>query len=131
MLDFGYFADTLLPFIGRIFGLISWLGSISLGDFLTIIDRLWVPDEVVYFTNVLTGAVESIGTTGFNNVFFSPFILYVQAFIAPLAKGVLWIIRIPYETPLWVVACTYLLFLTVVFGFIRGIGKLLINTLGA
>lgn len=126
MIDFSILWNNILPFVGRIFGLVSWAGTITLGDFLSIIDRLWVPNEVIYFTNLITGAVESIGTTGFSNFFFAPFILYAQT-TALVAKGVFALLNISYSTPFWVVCSVHLLFLLLFLGLLRGVAGLVLK----
>lgn len=120
MLDFSIFFNSILPFIGKIFGVFSYLGTVTYSEFLTVLDNYFGTGILLSFTNVITGAVETISVTGFTSALLSPLIVIAQASLHFFGL-ILNTLSIPYDYPLWVVLSTYLLVFSVIFGIVRGV----------
>lgn len=120
MIDFGYFYDVLLSFIGQIFGLFSWLGSISYSDFAYVVSRLWSGGDLFQYVNVITGVVETFSISGVITVLLSPFIVSAQLTVA-IFNAFLYFLGVDYSYPMWAV-CSIQLFITTTFmGIVRGV----------
>lgn len=120
MIDFSMLWDNIFPFVGKIFGLFSYLGTISVDEFQFILQNFWSSNILLTFTNVITGSFEVIQTTGFSNVILAPFILIAQGSIG-LFKAILSLFNISSSNPLWFVMSSYLLVFTTIFGLIKGV----------
>lgn len=119
-MDFSVLWDRIFPFVGQIFGIFSYLGTVSYSQFLDAISSYWVSGTLFEFTNVITGTLEVFQTTGVSTVLLAPFILIAQG-TTTLFGGILSLLNIPWDAPLWFVASSYLLIFTTIFGLAKGV----------
>lgn len=119
-MDFSMLYERIFPFVGEIFGIFSYLGTVTYSQFLNDISSFWSSGTLFEFVNVITGELSSLRTTGVSSVLLAPFILIAQG-TTTLFGGILSLFQIPWDAPLWFVASSYLLVFTTIFGLTRGI----------
>lgn len=55
MFDFDWFMNSAFPLFGDLFGFISYIGSMTIGDFLDLIEGIFLVNHTIEFTNFFTG----------------------------------------------------------------------------
>lgn len=124
MFEFGYFYSTILPVVGRIFGLISYWGSLSLNEFIQLLTDFWIPFNFVEFTNLFTGQSEILLFNGFGNILLQGLKIATTAF-TPIFKALVFAFNVDPNTPFWAVCLIYILFMSVLFAIVKGLISLL------
>lgn len=119
-MNFSTLYDFFFPLLGKIFGIFSFLGTVTYTEFLQIIENFWTTGVLFEFTNVITGAAESISTNVGTSILLSPFILIAQG-TTELFGAILTLFNISWDAPLWFVASSYMLVLTTIFGMTSGV----------
>lgn len=109
--DFTWFLETAFPLFGDIFGFISYVGSMTIGDFLDFLQGIFLVDTTIEFTNIFNGSAVALTISAFYmdwsllSISLLPLRVLLGTTLtlfAFLAKGVIYMFPfVTFSTPMW------------------------------
>lgn len=102
--------DTILPFIGEFFGKITAFASLSIRDFLDMLNSNF---SLFTYTNLFTGQ------TGSHSIYIVDAVKVLISPIRWLMTAIFSIEGIPLTTPLWAALLLVTILVVIILGFIK------------